>query len=474
MIFHSCLNICNTYCIIAEVIFHIKRQPMKLHLSWSLSFTISIIIISTTKSFGQSSSVLQRYMDANPLIQNNQYFQKAQDELDKAAYMPLGLELPVTDILTDLKTIVSQWRINDIKLETTGDSVAFTFSLNNGIKSEKFSTQRMPKFGSFGGDLKPVFITMCNQMAEVLSRNMKGSKHPEMINFAMTELYAYIDPSPRTREITDNTIFKENVARFLVNVLDEKLKEAPQFKQILISAKLTDSFINAKALPEITVFLNDKLDIVKQNVSNGLDNVISTAGEFQKKAGNVLASANTGISVSNKESDLGAGFSFTFGGKQLGKNKNTSYKITGIVNGLFSINSSDTLSSQPFITGLQISLANKDVFQANFIGAFVLDNPKQGKAISGNNSGELGVGILLKPTDNLIIGANMVYKFYQKTIVLDNGTRVSKANQISVGITIQQAKSNSPIYMIGFAKNDMDSKSFTPTMQIIYPLVLNK
>ena len=454
---------------------------MKTFILKPILFLFAAMMIAPIIAFAQSSSVLQRYVDANPLIKDDAVVRRVQDELAKAERTPNGLNLSaVISPLEAIKSRVSRWNVEKmaIYIGRNGGPDTLRIVYNNGdninnvsviCKKEMFLKERIDSVVRKG-----IYELTRLNFNGPLSKNVPD----DITNFLTTEIYRYLNPDNNIKNIPVDQ-FISGISTLISDGLMKYIKEQVNIDNVTIcnlsfyAVKLSDVKTDSLILDNIVLFANSKLDNLKQTINEGLDNVITEAKNIEKKGSGLLAGANTGISVANKESELGGGFSFTFSGK-LGKRNSWNYKATGIFNGKVPINTNDSVSTQPMIGGLSLSFANQSSFQINFIGAFVIDKLKQGTSHDKNNTWELGAGIQVKPSVNLILGANGFYKYYKKEIDLGPSGKVTRDNQWSLGVSLQSSANNSAIYVIGVAQNESDSKSLSPTMQIIYPLSFNK
>ncbi|MEP1792492.1 hypothetical protein, partial [Reichenbachiella sp.] len=238
---------------------------------------------------------------------------------------------------------------------------------------------------------------------------------------------------------------------------------------------------------ELQVFLSSKKDQLTQYL-----NIVEGELEgFKEKVNNKLIAANTGISVSGAEGNLGGGLYASL--KTNRSSKGRQLEIGVYINGageMFksnpdSVKVSKDMSNpalgdttvvqdenveQPFLLGVAFKYQINPRFQTNFL---FTHHVLRGDNIDTRSSYEIGGGVLYNTQGNLILGLAGFYQFLDKSIMageVDTGTEAR--SMWSVGVSFQNSVPGSPMIIIGIAKKDSEGDP-SPTIQVSYPLKFN-
>ncbi|MEP2511306.1 MAG: hypothetical protein ABJH72_18195 [Reichenbachiella sp.] len=457
-----------------------------------------LLVINTLPLLiAQEASQMQQFFAMNPMIERDPLFQSVQNSIqNRISRTGPGLnEEASIRLLNKLrKSIKSIRAIVSHKPGQASGKNKFEFRAYFGEDTIPVLSRDFPLDASIDAQGLVDSIADYNEVLirDFLSKNLKrptntSSPEEQLIFLALGRMVEGFTEEPYEPNMSYHALISKLIQAYK-NELEKYIEIVKRESQFIgnLSADLQKVLID-RLNSELQVFLSSKRDQLTQYL-----NIVEGELEgFKEKVNNKLIAANTGISVSGAEGNLGGGLYASL--KTNRSSKGRQLEIGVYINGageMFksnpdSVKVSKDMSNpalgdttvvqdenveQPFLLGVAFKYQINPRFQTNFL---FTHHVLRGDNIDTRSSYEIGGGVLYNTQGNLILGLAGFYQFLDKSIMageVDTGTEAR--SMWSVGVSFQNSVPGSPMIIIGIAKKDSEGDP-SPTIQVSYPLKFN-
>lgn len=445
-----------------------------------------LFLMCITCCFSQEVSQLHQYFNMNPLIKRDPLFQEVQNNIQDH----------MTRTEPGFNEGISEKILSDLRKNIKGISAEVSFDRSND--KMKFSGKGIVTIDTsfvVDGDIQNVidsitYYLVHKQLSGFLERTLKTP----IRNASPTSELKFFVLGRLAEGLTGNHYVGTETAAALINeilaVFDREVKD---YLKLIKQDQRFLGDLNPILSGEVNAFMNSEissfLEARKQQLYQYLNSIESELDDFKERVTEPLIAANTGISVSSDEGNLGGGLyaALTTGKSSSGRQLEIGAYINGageVYKGEIGSDSIDTQTEvgtdttifvndnikQPFLAGVAFKFQFNPQWQFNALMTYHLIS---GEQVAKQASLEIGGGFIYNTQGNLIIGLAGFYQFLDHEIIESGMETNVKANSVwSVGLTFQNTVPGSPMIMIGVTSEANQSKPL-PSIQISYPISLN-
>ncbi len=463
-------------------------------------FLFGIVLLLSLSSSAQEVSQLHQFFSMNPMIQRDPLFQKVQDGIsDRVANTELGFSENLTKpLLTRLRKEIKT--ISATISCATCDSLDISATLPQVISSDtlKFRIKVPVQINSNEANLQLLLDSIAYYIVDktileflnqrlpnpALSSDPKGQLHL----FVLGTFYEGLGAGSYHRSISYQElkleileILRKELLRHLGILKEELLSTIADRKTediIKIADKYLQNFLEAKKSQLIGLIdvLEGELEDLKENANKGLigaNTGISVSSDEGNLGGGIYAALKTDRTVSGFQMEIGA---FLNGAGEVFQSSIGSDSVEvevmdedGQMIDMDTVLVDDNVN-QPFLAGAALKIQVDPKFQINALMSFYILNKDQ---IDRRVSLEFGLGVQYNTNASLILGLSGFYQKLDRPI-LENGieTDVMASSIWSLGLTFQSTNPGAPTILVGLTKEDNNSDPL-PAIQVSYPLRFN-